>query len=61
MIEQGYRVPEVARLLGESRQIVYQALRRGEFPGAYKTATGGRTSPWIITESAIQAYRRSRR
>lgn len=56
MIEPRYRVPEVSAMLHESPKTIMRALRRGLFVGAYKGATGGRTSPWIIPESAIKQY-----
>jgi hypothetical protein len=59
MIEPRYKVPEVAEMIRESEDSIYRALRRGRFVGAYKAAQGGRTSPWIIPESAVKAYLRS--
>lgn len=56
MIEQRYTTDEVAQMLRESSTIIKQACRRGLFKGAYKKASGGLTSPWIIPESAIEAY-----
>lgn len=56
MIERRYTVDEVAEMLRESRTSIKQACRRGLFRGAYKKASGGLTSPWVVPESAIEAY-----
>lgn len=56
MIEQRYKVAEVALILRESKDQIYRGLRRGWFVGAYKIGGGGRTSDWRIPESAIEAY-----
>ncbi|WP_206064429.1 helix-turn-helix domain-containing protein [Rothia koreensis] len=55
MIEQRYKVAEVAQMLRESKEHIYRGLHRGWFVGAYKIG-GGRTSDWRIPESAIEAY-----
>jgi hypothetical protein len=56
MIEKRYTVEEVSEALHESPTVIKAACRRGLFDGAYKKASGGKTSPWIIPESAVEAY-----
>lgn len=56
MIEPRYTVQELVALIREPRQAIYAALQRGQFPGAYKRGSAGRTNSWLVPESAVQAY-----
>ena len=53
-------VKEVAAQTNQSPGAVYQSLRQNEFPGAYQIGKAGKTSPWRIPQSAIDAYRKTR-
>lgn len=53
-------VKEVAVQTNQSPGRVYQSLRQGEFPGAYQIGKAGRTSPYRIPQSAVDAYRNRR-
>lgn len=53
-------VKEVAVQTNQSPGRVYQSLRQGEFPGAYQIGKAGKTSPYRIPQSAVNAYRNRR-
>lgn len=54
---QDLTVAEVADQLQHAPSTIYALLRAGEFPGAYHSGSGGRTSPWRIPQSAVDKYR----
>lgn len=55
-----YRVKDAAPLAGVCPDYLKQLINEGHyFRNAYQ-ATGGRTSPWLVPESDITEYRRSR-
>lgn len=56
MIPTLYTVQETMRATRESRRTILQDLHRGKFPGAYKKASGGKTSPWLIPEEDVARY-----
>lgn len=49
------RTAEVAKRLGVHSNTVLAWIRDGHFPGAYKIGPG-KTSPYVIPESAIEAF-----
>lgn len=51
MIEQHYKVSQVARTLGRSTQFVREMVRAGEFPGA--ALVGG---VFVIPESGVRRF-----
>lgn len=57
MVERAYTVNRLAEILDMSPHTVRNYVKAGRFPGAFKMSS--RTSPWLIPESAVDAYRAS--
>ncbi|WP_018135416.1 helix-turn-helix transcriptional regulator [Acaricomes phytoseiuli] len=49
-------VTELAKRIGVHRVTAGRLVLQGYFPNAYKTGSGGETSPWAVPESDIPVY-----
>lgn len=50
-------VKELAEQIGVHPVRASDLIRRGYFPGAFKTGAGGQTSPWRIPATAVTEYK----
>jgi excisionase family DNA binding protein len=50
-------VPEAAELTRQSPSMIRKLIRTGRFPHAYKTGTGGKTSPILIPRKDVDNYK----
>ena len=61
MTNKDLTVAEVAKRLKFSGQTVRRILAEGKFPHAYQMNPGAATSPFLIPESDVDAFERSRK
>lgn len=59
-MEEVLTVKEAAAFLKIHRSELTRMIHMGLFPGAYRSGTGGKTSPIHIPRSAITYYQESR-
>lgn len=56
-----YTLEEVAEMLVEHVDTIRRYCQTQDLRGAYKTGSGGKTSPWRIPDKAITYYQATRR